>query len=429
MRTWATRLKIVDADRTPVQSVNLAVGPLLTTPRLAMSPLYEQLGVRPIINAAGTLTRLSGPALDPEVTAAMAEAATRCVRLDELHTAAGRKLAEATRAEAALVTSGAAAGLTLSAAACMARFDLAVMDRLPDTRSVANEIIVPRSHRNGYDHCLRAAGARLVEVGLAERTRDPQAWEIEAAIGPQTCAVAYFAGFSPLRFDTVVEVAHRHDLPVIVDASSALPPRANLHNFVSAGADLVCFSGGKAIRGPQASGILCGRRDLVCSAALQTWDLDVLGLLWRPPEWLIDPEIARRGVPNHGIGRGFKVGKEQIVGLLVALQGFLNTDEAQEREALNRTAKQIAHELSGLPGLAVTLSAGSQGWQVVQLDVDTQVASMSALELVARLEQLSPPVCVMQGEAERGRAGIDPFCLLPGEAQQVVAAIRKVFGK
>ncbi len=138
-----------------------------------MNRIYDDLGVRRVINAAGTLTRLGGALMDHEVTAAMAAAAGSHVPMDRLHAAVGRRIATLTGAEAALVTCGAAAGLTLAAAACLCGHDRAKMDRLPDTAGMPNEIVIARSHRNGYDHALRAAGARLVEVGLAERTRDP----------------------------------------------------------------------------------------------------------------------------------------------------------------------------------------------------------------------------------------------------------------
>src|SRR5439155_27252918 len=163
-----------------------------------MSGVYEELGVRPLINAAGTQTRYGGVPLPQEVVQAMAEAATACVRMEDLQEAAGRVIAEAPGAEAGYVTAGAAAGLTLAAAACLAGLDPARMDRLPDTSGLPNEIVVCREQRNGYDHALRAAGARLVEVGMNEQVagagvRRTESWEIEAALSEQTVAVAYFA--------------------------------------------------------------------------------------------------------------------------------------------------------------------------------------------------------------------------------------------
>jgi L-seryl-tRNA(Ser) seleniumtransferase len=390
-----------------------------------MSSIYSQLGVPTVINAAGTLTRLSGSLMDPEVTRAMAEAARSFVRMDQLHAVAGAKIAEWTGAEAGLVTAGAAASLTLAAAACLAGTDFGRIDRLPDTAGMPNEIIIPRSHRNGYDHALRAAGARLVEVGLAERTRDPQPWEIEAAISEGTVAVAFSVGFSPLALGEVVDVAHRHRLPVIVDASAALPPRGNLKSFIAAGADLVGFSGGKGIRGPQASGILCGRRGLIASAALQMWDLDFLPELWNPPDSLIDPALLQSGVPNHGIGRAMKVGKEEIVGLLVALERFVTSDEIADRARLAKTAAQIVAALATLPTAQATLVERADLWPIVRIELPG-TARRSAIEVARVLEAGSPPIYVASGDARTGRLAIDPFCLQPGEAEVVVARLQTV---
>ncbi|HEY1599011.1 MAG TPA: DegT/DnrJ/EryC1/StrS family aminotransferase [Pirellulales bacterium] len=390
-----------------------------------MSSIYSQLGVPTVINAAGTLTRLSGSLMDPEVTRAMAEAARSFVRMDQLHAVAGAKIAEWTGAEAGLVTAGAAASLTLAAAACLAGTDFGRIDRLPDTAGMPNEIIIPRSHRNGYDHALRAAGARLVEVGLAERTRDPQPWEIEAAISEGTVAVAFSVGFSPLALSEVIDVAHRHRLPVIVDASAALPPRGNLKSFIAAGADLVGFSGGKGIRGPQASGILCGRRGLIASAALQMWDLDFLPELWNPPDSLIDPALLQSGVPNHGIGRAMKVGKEEIVGLLVALERFVTSDEIADRARLAKTAAQIVAALATLPTAQATLVERADLWPIVRIELPG-TARRSAIEVARVLEAGSPPIYVASGDARTGRLAIDPFCLQPGEAEVVVARLQTV---
>ncbi len=394
---------------------------------MANSGIYDSLGVRPLINAAGTLTRLSGSIMAPETTAAMAEAAGSFVRIDTLQAAASRTIGKHTGAEAALVTAGAAAGLTLAAAACIARLNFAAMDLLPATDGMANEIIVPRSHRNGYDHALRAAGARLIEVGIAERTRDPQAWEIEAAIGPRTVALYFGVGFSPLRLDLVVEVAHRNDLPVIVDAAAALPPKRNLRTFIDGGADLVVFSGGKAIAGPQATGILCGDRELIASAALQSWDLDVLGECWNPPPTLIDARVTARGVPNHGIGRAMKVGKEQIVGLLVALDRFVEHDEQGQLARLSAAAAHIVNELQELSGLEARLTERPGLWHTVALRIDPDIAGITALELVQTLQRAETAIYLIEGHAREGVTGIDPFCLQAGEPEQVVAAIRRVW--
>jgi D-glucosaminate-6-phosphate ammonia-lyase len=262
-------------------------------------------------------------------------------------------------------------------------------------------------------------------VGLAERTRDPQPWEIEAAIGERTVAVAFSVGFSPLALGEVVEVAHRHRLPVIVDASAALPPKANLKSFIAAGADLVGFSGGKGVRGPQASGILCGRRDLVASAALQMWDMDFSPTLWNPPESLIDPALVRRGVPNHGLGRAMKVGKEEIVGLLAALERFVAGDEVGDCARLAEISARIAAELAGLPAVRIALVERAGIWPIVRIEIAGS-ASRSAIEVARKLEAGSPPVYLATGDAHAGRLAIDPFCLQPGEAETVAARLRQV---
>ena len=383
-----------------------------------MSSLYKKLGVSPLINAAGTLTRLSGSLMDAEVVQAMAEASRSFVRIDQLQDAAGARIAAITGAEAGLVTSGAAASLTLAAAACLAGDDFARMDALPDTSGMPNEIVIARSHRNGYDHALRAAGARLIEVGLAERTRDPQPWEIAAAINERTVAVAYAVGFSPLPLAAVMAVARERRVPVIVDASAALPPRGNLQAFIAAGADLVAFSGGKAIRGPQASGILCGRRELISSAALQMWDMDFVPELWNPPATLVDPAILRRGIPNHGIGRAMKVGKEEIVGLLTALERFVAGDDAHDQARYGAISRQIADALRGLSSVQVELIDRGTLWPVVRMTFPAAMRP-AAIEIARQLETGDPPVYLATGEAEAGRLAIDPFCLQPGEAEVV----------
>src|SRR5689334_18597978 len=233
--------------------------------------VYAQFGLEPIINAAGASTRVGGPRIHPAAVAAMAEAAGACVPLDQLEGAASRIIADVTGAQAGYVTAGAAAGLSLSAAACLAGLDIGIMDRLPDTSGLPNEIVVSREQRNGYDHALRAAGAKLVEVGMNERVagagvRRTEVWEIEVALSERTVAVAYFA--TPESAPPVEDVAamcRRRNVPLIVDAAGQLPPAANLRRFIDAGADLVTFSGGKGLRGPQSSGILAGRRDLIMS--------------------------------------------------------------------------------------------------------------------------------------------------------------------
>jgi L-seryl-tRNA(Ser) seleniumtransferase len=223
--------------------------------------VFSALGVEPIINASGSVTRLGGAPMPQAVLDAYCAAARDSVPLDQLQGAASRIIAETTGAEAGLVTSGAAAALLLGTAAILARYDLHRIESLPHC-DFPREFIVPREQRNGYDHAVRAAGARLVEVGFHEPVagsgvRRCEAWEIEAAIGADTAGILYVHDVHarpPLT--EVVAVAHAHGLPILVDAAGELPPREHLRSILATRADLVAFSGGKSIRGPQASGIL-----------------------------------------------------------------------------------------------------------------------------------------------------------------------------
>ncbi len=226
--------------------------------------VYEGLQVKPIINAAGSVTRFGGTKTRPEVLEAMVDAAGVLVDMSELNHRAGEALARLTHAEAGFVCSGAAGGLVLQAAACIAGKEPSLMHRLPDSQGLKNEIIIQNVHRFPYDQAYRLAGAKLVGIGDGKTTRD---WELEAAINESTAAVAYlcspFTNRRALPLSVVCRIAHGHNLPVIVDAASMLPPRANLHRFLEDGADMVAFSGGKGVRGPQGAGILCGRQDLI----------------------------------------------------------------------------------------------------------------------------------------------------------------------
>jgi D-glucosaminate-6-phosphate ammonia-lyase len=234
-----------------------------------MIELFERLNASSIINATGTITLHGGSAIDADITMAMAAAAQTSFDMADLQGRASEIIADCTGAEAGIVTSGASAGLLLGAAACMTGLDAALMGKLPDTSGMRNEFVVAHSHRNSYDHAVRAAGATLVEAGVADRVvgvgiRDTEPWEIERAITPRAAGIFYVARPDSLPdLPQVVAVARKASLPVLVDAAAELPPKSNLRRFIEDGADLVVFSGGKALGGPSASGILCGRRRLL----------------------------------------------------------------------------------------------------------------------------------------------------------------------
>src|SRR5687767_1172269 len=389
--------------------------------RCMSKDIYAALGVKRRINAAGTLTRLGGALMDEEVVGAMAAAARASVDIGELQTAASRTISGITTAPGGIVTTGAAAALTLAAAAAMTRWDIARMAALPHADGFPNEIILPRTHYTSYAHALRASGARIIDIGHNDRgtgagVRGIEAWEIEAAITPRTAAFA-FAAYPGNAADlsTVVSVCKKRDLPVIVDAAAQLPPKSNLKRFFELGADLVAFSGGKAIGGPQASGILAGRRDLVGSALVQQLDMDVPSS-WTAPD-LIDVQ-KMGGIPHHGLGRGFKAGKEEIVGLLVALERYAAGDDEASNAALEKRLQRIAHDLGDACPKKI-LSARETG-RVPQL----HVALQDPLAVSRRLQAVEPPVHLSERYAAQGVLIIDPQALRPEDDAALAAAVR-----
>ena len=402
-------------------------------PGYCMPNIYERIGVRPIINASGPSTRLSGGIMDPEVADAMHEASQYCVDIAELQARASEVIAEITGAEAGYVTSGAAAGLLLGTAACVTGPDPGKMNRLPDTEGMKNEVIMSRSQRNFYDHAIRSVGVKLVEVGIADRysgagVRDTEAWEIADAITERTAAVCYVANPRSLpSLEEVVEVAHAHGVPVMVDAAGQLPPRSNLQTFISQGADLVAFSGGKAIGGPQGSGILCGRRDLIMCVALQHLDMDVLKPQWNPPESLIDKSILP-GAPHHGIGRPCKVGKEQIVGLLTALERFAGEYLEARAAAWRDRIDELVTAAGEIPGGRFTIDTDSRPSEVpvAVLKLNESVAGKTALDVVLALQGGDPPIQANTGRVSEGIVLFGPVCLKAGEPERVAQRLREI---
>lgn len=384
--------------------------------------IYDELGVRTIINAKGPSTRVSGGFLAPEVAAAMADAASRCVDMADLQAGASKILAEFTGAEAGMVTAGAAAGLLLGTAACVAGLEPGRMARLPDTAGMKNEVVMVRSQRNFYDHAVRATGVKIVEVGLPDRVagagvRDAEGWEISEAIGPATAAVVYVAtGNARPSLEEVVRAAHGKNVPVLVDAAAQLPPVSNLRKFTAAGADLVAFSGGKAIGGPQGSGLLVGKRDLIMSAVLQNLDLDIEWGHWTPPTSLIDKDRLV-GLPPHGIGRSSKVGKETIVGLLVALKRFVAEGDEVRRGKYRARVDRLASQLGGARG---SIRDGLVPKLVLELK--------DGVKACLQLQNGTPSVYVDASRAADGVLVINPVCLRDDEIDVLAKRLKEVAG-
>ena len=378
--------------------------------------IFERFGITPIINAYGTNTRLSAGPLSDEVAEAMREAASASVDILDLQAAACREITAATGAEAGFVTSGASAALLLAAAACMARLDAGAMNRLPATREGRCEFLISRSQRNMYDRAIETAGGQLVDVGIPDRVsgagvRDASVGDFADAITPRTAGILHVAQADaepPLR--DITRLAREAGLPVIVDAAAQLPPATNLRRFFDDGADLVAFSGGKAIGGPQASGILAGRGPLVASALAQMLDLDLPETQFRPP-----PEFGALSqlafLPRTGIGRSCKVGREEVVGLLVALRRFTSEDTAT-RQTRWQSRLDAVRAAAGLP-----FETAAQGEIPLLLLRCPDAAAMEA-----RLRARSPAVHVNPARLREGILTINPLglherdCAALGEA-------------
>ena len=280
---------------------------------------YQKLGVTPLINAAGTYTVLSASTMPDEVQAAIALAAKQPVQLEELQAAAGEYLAKRLRCEAALVTAGAAAALVVGTAACITRGNSSAILNIPtDMSDLKNEVIVQKTHRYDYDHALRNCGIRFVEVETLE--------DYEKAFTEKTVMAHFFnAATGTISREDWVRVAHAHNVPCFNDAAADVPPISNLWNYTHMGFDLVTFSGGKGLRGPQCTGLLLGRRDLI--------------------------EAARKNnSPNSNtVGRGMKVAKEEIVGLVAAVDWFLAQDDAAMEAEYRARAERIANQVKKIP--------------------------------------------------------------------------------
>jgi len=392
--------------------------------------IYEDWGLEPIINVSGAVTRLGGAPMPDAVLDAFRAAAREAVPLDTLQGVASRFLAETTGAEAGIVTSGAAGALTLGAAAILTGWNLGRMEQLPHADDFPNEFVIPREQRNGYDHAVRAAGARFVEVGMHEivagaGVRRTEAWEIAAAFGPRTAGVLYvydINGRPPLA--EVVKVAHERGVPVLVDAAGELPPRSNLRSIIDAGADLVCFSGGKAIRGPQSTGILCGRRDLVGAALVQMLDMDDHFELWTPPPQLVD-KAKLPGLPRHGIGRALKVSKEEIIALLTALKLYVAGAYERELPAMRQWLEQVAVGLKGAKcACRVLVPAGGEHMPLLEIEV-APALGRSAWDVCRRLRHGKPPVHVGHMWLADGKLTINPLHLNDDRTAALLRRLRE----
>jgi L-seryl-tRNA(Ser) seleniumtransferase len=364
---------------------------------LVLSPdmtTYSELGVRPVINAAATLTRLGGSLMAPPVLDAMRSAAGCFIDLVELQRRVGARIAELTSNEGCYVSSGAAAGMAIAIAACITERDAGLIKRLPE--GVDAEVIVFGSQRNGYDQAARATGATLVEVGGRQA-------DLEDAISARTVCVLYFAGAhfaaGALPLSRVVEVAHQRGVRVLVDAAAQIPPIASLWTFTrDMGADAAIFSGGKGLRGPQSSGLVLGRAELIVAC-------------------------IPNGPPNHSLGRPMKVGKEEMLGILAAVEWSLAQDEAEVLAGYETMVQRWLDGLADVPGVHVERGFPSEAGQPHARAI-VHLTAGSRAEVVKALWEGEPRIAV--GECGEDAIALNPQTVEPGEDEVILQRLLSV---
>ena len=394
--------------------VGLATGPVRAADSRQTAEgedYYDKLGVTKIINAAGTYTALTASIMPPSVQAAVARAAKYPVRLPELQRAAGEYLAKVLHAEAALVTAGAASALTLGTAAAMSVGNRSAVHNMPtDLAGLKTEVIVQKTHRYDYDHALRNCGVRFVEVETME--------QYEAAFNDHTLMTHFFnaAEGGQIGREDWVRVAHAHGVPCFNDAAADVPPISNLWNYTKMGFDLVTFSGGKGIRGPQNAGLLLGRKDLIAAA-------------------------AQNNNPNSdSIGRGMKVSKEQIVGMVAAVDWFLSQTDAGMETEFRKRAERIAAQLKSIPTLQSSVTIPATAANAVPhllIRYDQARVKIAPREVAAELRKGTPSIELNPSTGRRGggltsdenTVVVGVWMLQPGEELIVARRLREVLTK
>lgn len=371
----------------------------MTTSAPRNSDIRARLGLRPVINVSGTMTTLGASIICPEAIAAMAEIAPQWVEIDDLQRKASATIARLTGAEAGFVTACTAAGITMAVAGAITGSDLLAIERLPDdTGTRPREVILQMGHAVNYgvplDQAIRLAGGKVVLAGTVSTVAD---YHLAGAIGPETAAVVFVVSHHTVRFgqlslEDVVAICRPRNIPVIVDAASEY----DLRGFLARGADVVIYSGHKFLSGPT-SGIVAGRRDLVRAAYLQ----------------------------NRGIGRGMKVGKESVAGVMAALDAWERRDHAGIRAREQAVLDLWLETANALPGLQARIVPDPTQNPLDRLKVDVMPASgFSAAGLARMLAQGDPPVIVRDDEIDLGYFYLDPCNLHPGEEAVVAQALQ-----
>ncbi|MCI0390489.1 MAG: PLP-dependent transferase [Acidobacteria bacterium] len=367
---------------------------------------FKELNVRPFINAAGTFTTLTASLMWPESVEAMNYASKTFVPLNDLQDAAGKRIAELIGCEAAMITSGAAAALTVGTAACVAGKNPDWIKRIPDLAGTGmkSEVIVQKSHRYGYDHAVRNCGVKMIEVETAD--------ELEKAINEKTAMMLFFNDADPrgqIKIEEFVKLGKKHSTPTFNDAAADVPPTENLSKYTKIGFDLVTFSGGKGLRGPQSAGLLLGRKDLIEAARLNC-------------------------SPNSdSIGRGMKVNKEEMLGMMVAVEMYLKRDAEAEWKEWERRANLIKGSVAKVAAVKTEIHVPSIANHVptVRLTWEKAALPLTADDVRKQLRDGKPSIEIAPGSSpakvEKQEIGIGVWQMQPGEAEIVGRRLRDVF--
>lgn len=372
-----------------------------SSPAASERDLFEELGIETLINGRGTLTFLSGSLMQPEVVEAIKSTSDEFANLYEVQDKVGQRIAELLNCEAAMVTSGAAGALTLGTAAVITGTDEEKIKKLPNLPGPRREVIIQKRHRYGYDHAVRNTGIRMIEVESAA--------EMEEVINDRTVmslffnAAAQFGGFEhSIGHEEFVAISRKHDIPSFIDAAADVPPPENLFRYIEMGFDLVTFSGGKAIRGPQSAGLLYGRKDLIEAAKLN------------------------HNPHSDSIGRGMKVNKEEIFGMMVALESYLERDHEQQWEEWVGWTETIAEEAETLPSVSGELKVNdgpANHFPDLQLSWDQSQVEISPQEVVKKLQEGKPRIEISSNDEG---LYITVVTMKPEQVEIVARRIREV---
>jgi L-seryl-tRNA(Ser) seleniumtransferase len=396
---WSRRRFIEAVSAVPLLGGLVSPRPVQAAESLAASAAgrdyFRELGVRPFINAAGTYTAMTSSLMPREVVDAITYAAEHYVMLDELHDKVGARLASLLQCEGAMVTSGAASALTLGTAAVLTGTDRRKIVDLPNLGEMKCEVIAQKSHRFPYDHAVRNCGVCIVEVETRE--------ELERAVNPLTAMMLFYNAnnfVGQIRDEEFAALGKKFGIPTMNDCAADVPPVENLWKYTRMGFDLVAFSGGKGIRGPQSAGLLLGRKALIEAARLN-------------------------GPPNsNSIGRGFKVNKEEMLGMLVAVELYLQRDHAKERREFEERAEVVRKAAAAVPGVKAEIFVPEVANHVPHVRVVWERATPeSAAAVVQGLRDGEPSIGT---RAENNSIVVGVWMMRPGEEKVVARRLRQV---